>query len=105
MEAGLAGFILAPAATVAVQVLWIHLVESPRRATAGASTVDELETGISHLRETISQSPEPVAPAAPAVQLTGFFHQPGLNQFGYYFAKTPIQVGNVKLRGLHLGAP
>ena len=62
LEAGLAGLILAPAATVAVQVLWIHLVESPRRGAAGANTVDELDTGLSHLRETISQSPEPVAP-------------------------------------------
>ena len=53
----------------------------------------------------IAPPPEPVAPAAPAVQLTGFFHQPGLNQFGYYFAKAPIQFGNFKLRGLHLGAP
>ncbi|MFZ3008702.1 MAG: hypothetical protein WA047_21260, partial [Phenylobacterium sp.] len=47
--------------------------------------------------------PEPVAPIAPAAPLTGFFHQPGLNLFGYYFAKAPIQFGNFKLRGLHLG--
>lgn len=49
--------------------------------------------------------PGPPAPAAPAVHLTGFFHQPSLNLFGYYFAKAPIQFGNFKLRGLHLGAP
>ncbi|WP_340645037.1 hypothetical protein [Phenylobacterium sp.] len=47
--------------------------------------------------------PDPVEPAPPAAPLTGFFHQPGVNLFGYYFAKAPIQFGNFKLRELHLG--
>lgn len=47
--------------------------------------------------------PGPAAPPAPAARLSGFFHQPGLNLFGYYFAKTPVQFGNFKLRELHLG--
>lgn len=47
------------------------------------------------------QAPAP----APAARLTGFFHQPGLNLFGYYFPKAPVQFGNFKLRQLHLGSP
>ncbi len=47
--------------------------------------------------------PGPTAPPAPAAHITGFFHEPGLNLFGYYFAKAPVQFGNFKLRELHLG--
>jgi hypothetical protein len=49
--------------------------------------------------------PGPVPAPAPVTHLTGFFHQPGVDLFGYYFAKAPIQFGNFKLRELHLGAP
>lgn len=52
-----------------------------------------------------AQPAAPTAPASPAAHLTGFFHEPGLNLFGYYFAKAPVQLGNFKLRALHLGAP
>jgi predicted PurR-regulated permease PerM len=63
LEAGLAGLILAPAATVAVQVLWTHLVEPQRRATLDpAPTAENLETGLSQLRETMSQTAGPPAP-------------------------------------------
>lgn len=52
---------------------------------------------------------QPVAPAQPAApakaRLTGFTHTPGLNLFGYYLAKAPVQFGNFKLRALHLGSP
>lgn len=47
--------------------------------------------------------PGPAPAATPAAHLTGFFHEPGLNLFGYYFAKAPVQFGNFKLRELHLG--
>lgn len=47
--------------------------------------------------------PGPPATPAPAAHLTGFFHQPGQDLFGYYFAKAPVQFGNFKLRELHLG--
>lgn len=57
LEAGLAGLILAPAVTVAVQASRIHLVESPRRGAAGANTCPPADTGLSHLRETISRIP------------------------------------------------
>ncbi|HSN76243.1 MAG TPA: AI-2E family transporter [Anaerolineae bacterium] len=63
LEAGLAGLIFAPAVTVAVHVLWIHLVEPQRRAApAAAATAGDLEAGLSQLRETMSQTAEPLAP-------------------------------------------
>jgi predicted PurR-regulated permease PerM len=63
LELGLAGLILAPAATVAVQVLWTHLVEPQRRAApVAAPTAEDLEAGLQQLRETMSQAAEPPAP-------------------------------------------
>ena len=47
--------------------------------------------------------PAPVP--APEPQLSGFSHAPGLNLFGYYLAKAPVQFGNHRLRNVHLGAP
>jgi predicted PurR-regulated permease PerM len=65
LEMGLAGLILAPAATVALQVLWTHLVEPQRRAApAAAATAGDLEAGLSQLRETMSQTAQPLAPEA-----------------------------------------
>lgn len=65
LEMGVAGLILAPAATVAVQVLWTHLVEPQRRsAPVAALTAEDLQAGLQELRETISQAAEPPAPEA-----------------------------------------
>jgi predicted PurR-regulated permease PerM len=63
MELGLAGLILAPGATVAVQVLWTHLVEPQRKpAAAPVVTVDALEASLGQLRANLEQVVEPPAP-------------------------------------------
>ncbi len=63
LEMGLAGLIFAPAVTVAVQVLWTHLVEPQRRAApATAVTASDLEAGLRQLRETMGQTADPPAP-------------------------------------------
>lgn len=68
LEAGLAGLIFAPAATVAVQVLWTHLVEPQRRASqVAAPTAEDLQAGLGQLRETMSQAAE--RPAAEVASL------------------------------------
>ena len=63
IEAGLAGLVLAPGATVAVQVLWTHLVE-PQRKLAPASTIsaETLEAGLGQLHTALDQAVEPPAP-------------------------------------------
>jgi predicted PurR-regulated permease PerM len=63
MELGLVGLILAPGATVAVQVLWTHLVE-PQRKLAPASTIsaETLEAGLGQLHMALDQAVEPPAP-------------------------------------------
>ncbi len=63
MELGLAGLVLAPGATVAVQVLWTHLVEPQRKpAAAPVVTVDALEASLGQLRANLEQVVEPPAP-------------------------------------------
>ena len=63
LELGLAGLILAPAATVAVTVLWTHLVEPQRKAApASVPTAESLESELSQLREAMGQATQPPAP-------------------------------------------
>lgn len=63
LELGLAGLILAPAATVAVTVLWTHLVEPQRKAApASVPTAESLESELSQLREAMGQATQPPVP-------------------------------------------
>ena len=53
--------------------------------------------------------PPPPPPAAtppppPETQISGLSHAPGMNLFGYYLSKAPVQFGNHRLRNIHLGA-
>ncbi|MEZ4767999.1 MAG: AI-2E family transporter [Caldilineales bacterium] len=58
IELGLAGLIFAPAVTVAVVVLWVHLVETPRDGQpAVPATLAELRAGRGQLQEILDRAP------------------------------------------------